>query len=327
MIVSLGVTGLGEVARALSASPLEFIIWTIPSLAGAGIANVITPPLIKKYFPDRIGLVTSSYVIGVSVSAALPPLFIYQIAVATGWRLATGVWAVIALVGLIPWLAVIFSPGRAGARLAAVKRRLDPRTPVERPPKLARPLWRSPLAWAIMTTFCVNSLVFYTMFPWMPSMLRDAGKTDTEVSFYLTVFTLGSLPGALLVPLIVTRIKRVWILPILFFLGYVTGFTGLWLWTGENTLVWMILTRLGDCFFAYSVTMINLKTRTTRGSTAMSGFVQSVGYTIAVVGPWGFGLLHTLTGGWDLPMIGLLCTLPLQLVAGLVIALSKPLDV
>ncbi|MDR2930495.1 MAG: MFS transporter [Propionibacteriaceae bacterium] len=325
MIASLVITSIGEAARALATSPSEFLWWTVPSLAGAGIGNIITPPLIKKYFPDRLGLVTALYTTFATLSTSLPPLFILNIALATGWRFSMGIWAAVGVLGVIPWIAVVFSSDRAGARLAAIKRRLDPRTPVVRPPKLPIPLWRSPMAWSLMLVFSINSIIGYTMFAWLPAMLRDTGQSGAEAAFNLAAFTVGSLPGALIMPFIITRMRRTWILPPIFFLGYAIGFLGLTLSPGEHTLVWMILTRLGDCFFPYVMTMINLKTRSTRGSIGLSGFVQTIGYTIATVGPWGFGLLNTWSGGWHLPMVAMLVLLPLQLVVGIIVAFSRPI--
>ncbi|MDR2895045.1 MAG: MFS transporter [Propionibacteriaceae bacterium] len=324
MIAAIAVSLIGEIGRSTAVSPIEFIIWTVPTLAGAGVSNVITPPLIKKYFPDRVGMVTAIYTAFATISTGLPPLFILQIAHATGWRFSAGVWAGVGVIGLLPWIAVVFSRKRSGARLAAIKRRLNPRTSVERPPALAKPLWRRPLAWALMITFSVNSIIGYTMFAWLPPMLRSAGYSEPAAAAHLAVFALGSLPGALLVPMLVARLRRVWILPPIFFIGYVIGFVGLAL-APQYALAWMIISRVGDAFFPYSLTMINLRTSSTRGSIAMSGFVQAVGYTIAVIGPLGFGLLHDLTAGWQAPMIALIAVLPLQLIGGLVVAKARPL--
>lgn len=324
MIAALAISAGGQLARGLAPSQVAFIGWTIPALAGAGIGNVITPPLIKKYFPDRVGMVTAVYTTCVTVSTALPPLFIYRTALATGWRFSLGIWALVGLAGIVPWLAVVFSPARAGARLAAVRRRLDPRGPVERPPQLAHPIWRRPVAWALMTVLAVNSIVAYTMFAWLPDLLRAAGESDDQAALHLVAFTIGSLPGSLIIPLITARMKRSWLLPPVFFLGYVAGFVGLALSPGSHSLIWIALTRVGDCFFPFALTMINLRAGSTRESVALSGFAQSVAYTVAAVGPWGFGLLQTHSGGWTTPLVALLCILPLQCVAGWIVARSKP---
>jgi len=327
MIVALAVSVVGEFLRAVAASPADFIVWTIPALAGAGIANVLSPPLIKKYFPDRVAAVTAVYTFFATISTALPPLFILSIAEATGWRFSVGVWALLGLAGLVPWLAMVFSSDRAGRRLAAVKRRLDPRTPVSRPPKLTIPLWKNPVAWALTVVFAINSLLGYTMFPWLPHVLQDAGISTGSAAMYLAVFTAGSLPGAIVIPFLTARLRRTWLLPLAFFTGYAVSFTGLALVPGRLTLLWILVSRIGDSFFPYALTMVNLRTRTTRGSIAMSGFIQPVGYIIAAVGPWGFGFLHTLAGNWHLPMFALVALLPIQLIGGLIVARAKPVDI
>ena len=327
MIGALAVSGIGELYRALIHTPTQFIIWSVPALVGAGVGNVIAPPLIKKYFPDRVGAVTAIYTFFTTLSTSLPPLFILNIATANGWRFSVGVWAIIGFCGVIPWLMVVFSSERAGERLAAVKRRLDPRVSPPRPHRLPIHLSRTPLAWAMTAVFAVNCIIGYTAFAWLPQVFVDAGITQARADFYLGIFTAGSLPGALITPILVARMKRTWILPIVFFTAYLISFLALAINPAHLTLAWILLSRVGDCFFPYSLTMINLRTTTTRGSIAMSGFVQPVAYAIAVIGPWGFGMLHTLVGNWHIPLLTLVACLPLQLVGGIVMARSKPLDI
>jgi len=327
MVGALAVSGIGELYRALMHTPVQFIAWTVPALIGAGVGNVIAPPLIKKYFPDRVGAVTAIYTFFTTLSTSLPPLFILNIAYATGWRFSVGMWAVIGFCGVIPWLAVLFSSERAGERLAAVKRRLDPRVAPPRPARLPISLRRNPVAWAMTTVFAVNCIIGYTAFAWLPQVFTDAGVPLARADFYLGIFTAGSLPGALITPILVARMKRTWILPIVFFSGYIISLTALAINPAHLTLVWILLSRVGDCFFPYSLTMINLRTRTTRGSIAMSGFVQPVAYLIAVIGPWGFGALHTLTGNWHIPLFAVVACLPLQLIGGIIVARSKPVEI
>jgi len=327
IIAALLITSLGEVGRASATSPAWFIAWTVPALAGAGMGNVIAPPLIKKYFPDRVTVVTTVYTVFTTLSTSLPPLLILRIAQATGWRFSVRVWAVVGLCGVIPWAMIVFHSDRAGQRLAAIKRRLDPRTLVPRPAALSVPLWRTSVAWGLTATFAVNCVIGYTMFAWLPQMLQDAGVTVAHSDFLLAVFASGSLPGALLTPWLIAHVRPTWVLPAVFTVAYAVSFTMLMLHPGQSTLLWLLVSRIGDCYFAYTITMINLRTRTTRGSIRLSGFVQPLAYAIACVGPWGFGLLHTATGAWHVPMVAILACLPVQLVGGVIVARSKPVDV
>jgi CP family cyanate transporter-like MFS transporter len=58
--------------------------------------------------------------------------------------------------------------------------------------------------------------------------------------------------------------------------------------------------------------MIALRTRTTDGTAALSGFVQSTGYLMSAVGPLGTALLYDITGSWTLPLYVLMgLTLPM----------------
>src|SRR5690606_19101873 len=98
---------LGHVFRAVAPSFWVLLLGTIVALAGAGVGNVLLPPLVKRYFPDRIGLVTAVYVGIVSVSAAVPSSIAAPVTDAAGWRTSLAVWAVSALVCLLPWLVIL----------------------------------------------------------------------------------------------------------------------------------------------------------------------------------------------------------------------------
>jgi len=324
-VLAMVSSAIGEVGRAGAVTPVAFLAWTVPIMAGAGIGNVICPPTIKKYFPDKIGLVMGVYVGAVQLSSAIPPLFVTQMQSAFGWRPALGVWAIVTVAAIFPWLVVLFGDHRAERLLQAVRRRLNPRGPSEEAPRLDRPLWRTPIAWALTCVFFVNSIIGYTMFAWMPDLLRSAGLSSLAAAHGLALWAIGSLPGALLVPVIVARMKRfLWVLPVVFFAGYVIGFAGLAFSPAHGTVAWIIITRFGDCFFPFSLTLVNLRTKTHEEATAMSGFVQSVGYTIASAGPWTFGALFAATGHWEVSMIGLMAILPIQFVAGLIVSRGTP---
>ena len=63
----------GQLVRAATDSVWPFLGFTAVIMAGYGIGNVVLPPLVKKYFPDRVGLVTAGYVTLLSVGTAISP--------------------------------------------------------------------------------------------------------------------------------------------------------------------------------------------------------------------------------------------------------------
>jgi len=87
------------------------------------------------------------------------------------------------------------------------------------------------------------------------------------------------------------------------------------------TATWLfaVLIGIGMGSFPMALTLLALRAHTPEGTTALSGFGQSVGYLIASIGPVGFGLLHDLSGTYTASLIALMCTLVPMLIAGLVV--------
>src|SRR5690606_9305738 len=73
LVVAMVVSAVGEVLRSTTSAPLGFLGWSIIALAGMGMGNVLLPPVVKRYFPDRIGAVTAVYAVAMGFSTAVPP--------------------------------------------------------------------------------------------------------------------------------------------------------------------------------------------------------------------------------------------------------------
>jgi CP family cyanate transporter-like MFS transporter len=69
--------------------------------------------------------------------------------------------------------------------------------------------------------------------------------------------------------------------------------------------------------FPLMLMMITLRARTLAGLTALSAFAQCTGYTMAMIGPFMFGLLHDLTGGWTVSILTMMASVVVMVVAGL----------
>jgi len=302
----------GHVTRGLAGSFGMLVVGSVITFAGLGVGNVLLPPLVKKYFPDRVGLVTSLYVTVVSLSTLIPPLIAVPVADAAGWRVSLGLWLLPALIALVPWVSM-FVRHRVESTPAAL---ID-----EAQPAMLGQIWRSSIAWALAVVFAASSLNAYAMFAWLPQLLVDnAGVTPAQAGTLLSVYAGMGIPCALLIPWLTARMKNVAVLVYVGVLAFLLGDLGLLLAPATLTWLWVVLAGLGPLFFPLALVLINLRTRTHEGSVALSGFVQSVGYTLGALGPLSVGLLHELTGGWTAPLIFLICTALAVTVAGAVIA-------
>ena len=309
----------GDLARAFAGSFVQLMLGSVLALAGMGFGNILLPPAVKRYFPDRIGLVTTAYVTLLSISTAVPAILAAPVADAAGWRVSLGVWSVLAFSSLVPWIFLLLNNRKK--RLAA-----DPmgNDAVDEPEAaLFRRMLRSRTAWAIALAMAVSSLNAYATFAWFPELLTDiAGVDRIGAGALLAIYGIMGLPTGLLVPVLAARMRNVGLLVQLGVLFFVTAYLGLLFIPTYATWLWVVLAGLGPILFPVCLVLINLRTRSHHTSIALSGFVQSIGYTVGATGPFIVGILHDVTTGWTVPLIFLLGTALVAAISGFM--LVKP---
>lgn len=313
VVIALVVMLAGHLLRAAAGSFAVLAIGSAVTFAGMGVGNVLLPPLVKRYFPDRIGLITSLYATVMSVSTLLPPLIAVPVADAAGWHVSVGMWALVTVLAILPWLRILIS-----------HRPAHPDSDVEvetAQPAMAGRVWRSPLAWAMAVLFAVSSLNAYAMFAWLPQILHDvAGVSPLDAGALLSVYAGMGIPAGLLVPLLAARMRNVAVLIYVAVAFFVVGYLGLILVPATATWLWVALAGLGPLLFPLCLVLINMRTRTHAGSVALSGFTQGLGYTLGALGPLAVGVLHQLTASWTLALAVLTATALAAAVAGAVAA-------
>lgn len=319
LVVAMVVSAVGEVLRSTTSAPLGFLGWSIIALAGMGMGNVLLPPVVKRYFPDRIGAVTAVYAVAMGFSTAVPPLLAVPLAVRHGWRFSIGSWAVLAALAIVPWLVIIWRSAAARSALGEVFRRAPTRTPaLDSRHRASGRVWRSPLAWGLAIAFGMNSLNTYTLFAWLPQMLADAGLDAAEAGTGLALFAAIGLPAAFVVPPLTERLRNpIWLVAGLAS-GFAVGYAGLIVSPTRGLALWLILLGTGGATFPVFLTLINLRTRTSAGASSLSGFAQGVGYTFAATGPFVVGLLYDATGGWNPGYVFLYGTVVVLVIAAVV---------
>ena len=309
----------GDLARAFAGSFVQLMLGSVLALAGMGFGNILLPPAVKRYFPDRIGLVTTAYVTLLSISTAVPAVLAAPVADAAGWRVSLGVWSVLAFSSLVPWIFLLLNNRKK--RLAA-----DPmgNDAVDEPEAaLFRRMLRSRTAWAIALAMAVSSLNAYATFAWFPELLTDiAGVDRIGAGALLAIYGIMGLPTGLLVPVLAARMRNVGLLVQLGVLFFVSAYLGLLFIPTYATWLWVVLAGLGPILFPVCLVLINLRTRSHHTSIALSGFVQSIGYTVGATGPFIVGILHDVTTGWTVPLIFLLGTALVAAISGFM--LVKP---
>nr|WP_211160610.1 MFS transporter [Microbacterium sp. MF43] len=316
-VAAMAVVTLGLIARAVAPNSALLLAGTALIFAAVGSGNILLPPLVKRYFPDRIGLLTTVFSTTMAVATFVPPLIAVPVADASDWHFSLGLWAVFAVVAMIPWI------GLAARRKAALG---DDDIEAAAPGVLRR-MWRLPLAWALMVGFAVSSTVAYTSFAWLPTILVDvAGVTPALAGVLLSLFAFMGLPASLAVPLLVTRLNATRALFAVSVVTGLTGIAGLLLAPAAAPGLWVALLGLAPLLFPMILVLLGLRARTHEGSVALSGFTQSVGYAIAAVFPFGIGLLHEATDSWSMPLVVLAAVIAAAIPAGVIAARTHTVE-
>ena len=289
---------------ALRLFPPVALLYAGSLLVGAAIAvaNVLMPADVKRE-AARPGLVMGLYSASLNVGAAVGAAATLPFAAAVGWDWRGGLagWLVLALAGLALWLPVA-GTGR-----------------VRRAPRDAVPgggswtLLRQPLARRVTLFIGLQSVQFYSIGAWLPTLLADAGVPVSEGGLLLGLSNVAGAVGALVAPAQAGRMRGQRPLVLAVLAAYVVGLGGLLLVPGEGTSVWVAAFGLAQGGgFALALTLIVLRSPTPLTAARLGGVAQCVGYLLAAVGPLAVGWLYDLTGGWTAPVLLLAaCLVPM----------------
>ncbi len=291
--------------------------------AAIGVGNVVVPALVKREFPRQVALLTGLYAMALSAGAALAAGVTVPIEHLAGvsWRLALLCWAGPAVLALALWSpsggAQRERGGRGGARSAGGGGRrqgVDPH---------AAPLYRSGLAWAVTAVMGLQSLSFYALFSFVPTLLESAGMGSTTAGALLAVSQIASLLAAFVTPTLARRLRRSWLA-----VAAAVGLNAVALGglaahphgTGP-VLVWMLAMGAGQgSILSQALGFIVLRAPNPDQAANLSTMAQGAGYLVAATGPFAVGALHQLTRGWGIPLAALGGALVVELAAGIVAA-------
>ncbi|SNR49375.1 MFS transporter, CP family, cyanate transporter [Haloechinothrix alba] len=309
--LSMTVLACGLLARVLG-GPVLVLAGTMVATGGIALANVLVPVVVKSSFPARIGLMTGMYTAALQGGGALGSAVTAPLGAALGgWRPALASWAALAVVALVVWSLAARARRRAEPA--------DPRAARETVPASqgpARSLLRSPLAWVVTVFFGLQACLAYVLMGWLPLVLIDAGVSQGDAGLYVGALSLVGVPVSLTVPALAARRRSQsgWIVG----LGVIglTGMVGLMLAPTTVPLLWTLLIGTGMSVFSLALTLLALRARTGEDTARLSGMAQGFGYLLAAVGPFLFGLLHDISGGWTVPLLMLIGVLLAQMLFG-----------
>jgi CP family cyanate transporter-like MFS transporter len=315
LVILLSLIAVGHVVRGAANDWFTLVAGSALVLIGSGMGNVSLPPVVKHYFPNAIGAMSSAYMTFVAIGSIVPALIAVPLSLGTSWRVALGGWVVLALGGLAIWLIEI----RRGRRSTT---ELIPEVPVQR-----LRVHRSPTAQAIAATLVVSSITGYGMFAWLPDIAKELAELNqAEGGFMLALFAGAGLPLAISIPFVASRIRNI---SVIVFLGAgltSAGALGLAFAPTFAPYVWAVVLGCGPLLFPLALVLINLRTRSSGVSLQVSAFAQFVAYSISAVAVPLLGLSHAVTGSWHLALVAVAATGLIAVWSGTILARNRTVE-
>jgi MFS transporter, CP family, cyanate transporter len=295
-------------AAALAVRPLPpvalLFLGTFAAGCGIAIANVLLPALVKRRFGERATFMTGIYSVALGTGAALGAGLAVPSEQWLGgsWRGALALWTAPALLAAVVWLPQL---RRAPTRASAAPRgRIN--------------LWHDPIARNVTGFMAIQSVLFYSMVAWLPEIYRHHGLSKGSAGALLSLALTVGIPLGFVVAAAAARLGDQRPIAAVAVALTTAGWLGVLLAPTAAPSAWVALLGLGfGAGFTLVLALMVLRAADASHAAELSGMAQSVGYTLAAVGPVAIGALHDLTGGWTVPLVALVAGALLELVVAL----------
>lgn len=306
MFASLLLLAAGIVVRSAGTVAVLFLGTAVLG-AAIVVGNVLLPALVKREFPQRVGLMTSIYTTALGISGALAAGVSVPLAQVTGmgWRGSLALWALPALIAAVAWLPHL-------------RRSDQPENASTQTSQGGSSMWRSALAWQVTLFMGLQSLVYYVTLTWLPEILQDDGMSATRAGWMLGVSQAVAIVTIFFAPVIASRRpSQQGVVAVAVSLSC-AGTLGLLVAGSTASVLWVVLLGLGQgACFSLALTFFALRAPDSQHAATLSGMAQTFGYLLAAAGPFLFGVLRDATNAWTVPLALLLAITVCLLIAGL----------
>lgn len=259
-------------------------------MVGASVAviNVLLPSLIQANQPKKIGCLTTLYVTSMGIATALASYLAVPITQASSWKGLIILLTLLCLATFLVWL-----PNHR------YNHRLAPQTKQKSQIKVMR----NKQVWAIIIFSGFQSLIFYTVMTWLPTMSIHAGLSSHQAGLLTSILSLISIPFSMTIPSLTTSLstRNRQLMLTLVSLAGVVGISMLF-FPINNFIYWLAIHLLigtaTSALFPYLMVNFSLKTSAPEKTAQLSGLSQTGGYILAAFGPTLFGYSFDLFHSW-----------------------------
>lgn len=282
----------GEVIRSYTGA-IGLFAGTAVIGVGIAIGNVIIPAIIKLYFSAKVGAVTSIYTSGMCIFAAVGAGVSVPLAkgMNLGWKNALAFWFILTAITILIWLPQVV---KKSVHTSAAQKTCG-----------STSIWKSNLAWWVTLYMGTQSLLFYSLVAWLPTIVTSKGMSDSFAGSMALLFQLMAIPATLLIPTLCDKFKDQRILVAVTCVIYALGMLCFLLGQTQPLMIFAVVCMsigMGGSI-SLSIAFISLRSPSPARASELSGMSQSAGYLFAALGPIVTGLIFDIQSSWTMPLI------------------------
>ncbi|WP_119306525.1 MFS transporter [Cohaesibacter haloalkalitolerans] len=290
--------------------------------------NIVALMVVARDFNQIRTLMTGILVSAMSVGSMLTSAFTAPLASLFGWHFGLGIWAIMALLGIVLWtISGRMSPQQetkapeASGVSAPSEARGQPAEAVGQ-----RSLFRRPSAWLMAAAFGTHTFMFYGLTAWLPVYLTSTiGASANTAGFAESMFQIMGLTGCFGIPWMASRFKGSHMalflaVTIAWFIMAVGTYLAPSLWP-----VWAVFGGFGSGGgYVVIFDLVMSRAATLDEGRKMSTFVQGLGYVVASISPTVVGSLHQWTASWTLSFVLFALSAMIMAICGIITSLRPP---
>jgi CP family cyanate transporter-like MFS transporter len=284
LFASLLALAIGCVVRSFGLAPL--FVGTVIIGASMCLLGVLTPVIVKRDFPNHVGLMMGLYTMliclgpAVATATAVP----LQHAFGGSWEWVLLVWGLPALIGAIVFLPQLFRKMQASGLTQAH----------------VTSVLRDPLAWQVTGYFGFISSLGYDVFNWAPSMLQARGLDPTASGVVVSITYIAQMVTGLLAPVVAGRQRDqrlIIAIAVVLTAGGLLGFVFAPVWS--LSLFSVVLGFGQGAAFGVGLLLFVLRAGDPHAAAKLSALAQTIGYLLAgLIGPFAVGVIYDWASSW-----------------------------
>ena len=284
-----------------------FFITTFIIGVGITIGNVLLPGLVKKYYPEKLGLMTGFYAVIMNIGAAVAAGISYPILSSNigGEKFSTGlavnIWIIIAVINIFVYTVM--------SKNSSVSEIKDEHEKVHGYFKYSK-------MWTIMLSMGLQSALFYCSVSWFAEIMISKDFSPETAGLLLSISQFAQFPSTFIVPILADKVHNKLIIPVVITIGYLVSLVGM-LYTSGNFVLMLtfiiIFALAGGGSFSYVMYLFSVKSRNESEAADISGLAQSGGYLLAAIFPPLLGYIRDISD-WNKALYVLILTTSVLLI-------------